>query len=304
MISSSKPFGPKALGSLQTAELSPLFAERELVTISTLPSSNDALGPRTALIFQVGAFTFVPLVASVAWLAGNAIWISVATSASFALIGLFGGRIQGTYQRSLLAIALVGQAIAVTIALSGKSWQVDSHMLFFALLACCVALHEVRALFVAAGLIVIHHLSLSVLVPALVYPPDTPLLNISRTLLHGAVVAIEVGILAGVIRTQNRLRREAAKQTQSVMESQQATKKAKAKVEAAVVQAEEQRVAAEKLASEMAAAKAKVEEQQRHAAEIAEQARAAEAIDDKYRAQAHAAQDQVVDSLRQCLARL
>ena len=118
--------------------------------------------------------------------AGNPIGMTLGISLAFIALGALSARVQGTFAEMGAAAALIGQAIALTTAFQGHSWQLDSHMLFFALMATLVVLVDVRALIAAATLVVVHHLSLAVAFPALIYPDAGLVQNVARTLMDGA----------------------------------------------------------------------------------------------------------------------
>ncbi|MEL6523384.1 MAG: methyl-accepting chemotaxis protein, partial [Pseudomonadota bacterium] len=180
------------------------------------------------------SWAMVPVSTIIALLVGNNPILAGTVGAAFALIGWQGFKQDNDLSKSLLAIGFVGQAMALTAALAGHAWQTDSHMLFFALLACCVALNEVKALLAAAAVIIVHHLSLSMLLPALVYPPDAFWLNVVRTLGHGAIVALEVAALTTVVRIRHELSAEAAEKAAILAESNAAAEAARKSSEAVV----------------------------------------------------------------------
>ncbi len=75
---------------------------------------------------------------------------------------------------------------------SGTAWQIDIHMLFFALLATLAALCDWRA--IAAGTIVtaVHHLGANLLVPAWVFPNGA---DLYRVVLHAVILLTEAAVL-------------------------------------------------------------------------------------------------------------
>ncbi len=83
-------------------------------------------------------------------------------------------------------------------------------MVFFALLALLVVLNDVRAVLVGAAAVAVHHVSLSLAMPALVYPDAGLVANTGRALAHGAILAVETGGIVYAIRTRHRLDREQA----------------------------------------------------------------------------------------------
>jgi methyl-accepting chemotaxis protein len=93
------------------------------------------------------------------------------------------------------AAGFVGSIMLVTAALNGHPWQADSHMAYFAALAILVTLVDRWALVAAAGLVAVHHIGLSVLVPSLLFPPADLFLDLGRAVMHGAILVVETAAL-------------------------------------------------------------------------------------------------------------
>lgn len=135
-----------------------------------------------------------------AMLIGNPVLVSGSISASFLLAGGVMARSTPMVRDMGAATALIGQAIAFTAAFQAHPWQLDSHMLFFALLACTVVLNSVPALLTATAVTALHHLSFSVLMPTLVFPgtPDL-IINLERTVFHAVIVLMETAVLVATV---------------------------------------------------------------------------------------------------------
>ncbi|MBY6093093.1 methyl-accepting chemotaxis protein [Maritimibacter alkaliphilus] len=126
-------------------------------------------------------------------------------------LALYGARAGGATGRQLVALGLVAQAMAFTAALAGHLWQLDSHMLFFALLAITMAMADASVIIVAAGVIAVHHLALVLVLPALVYPVQDSLWeNLERVALHGTIVVMEATVLYLAIQQRYALDARAA----------------------------------------------------------------------------------------------
>ena len=151
------------------------------------------------------SFALVPCAALAAAAAGNPVWPPLLAAAVFAGLGALGAGADGRAGRIAAALGLVGQAVAITAALAGHPWQLDSHMVFFALLAATLALSDEVAVLAAAAAIAGHHLVLTFAMPALIYPSLGLGNDLSRTLFHGVVVMIEAAALWWAIRSRNRL---------------------------------------------------------------------------------------------------
>lgn len=169
--------------------------------------SRDHL-PSERLIQTAVSWLLVPLPALAALLLTN-----LATWWVFALAGVGLGVIGqlAKYFKDLadyvLSFCLVAQCTLLTAALTGHAYQIDSHMLFFAVLAIVSTLSNPKALIFATVLIALHHLSASALLPAVVYPGGTLAVNLERTMFHAAIVVLEAGVL--LLSMSKRLRAEA-----------------------------------------------------------------------------------------------
>ncbi len=181
-------------------------------------------------------FALVPFAALAAAVAGNPVWPPLLAAALFAGFGALGANAGGRTARIAAALGLVGQAIAITAALAGHAWQLDSHMIFFALLAATLVMSDEVAVLAAAAAIAAHHLMLTLALPALIYPSLGLANDLSRTLFHGLVVTIEAGALWWAIRSRNRL------------EAERADADARARAEAARRAAEQSRLEEERTA--------------------------------------------------------
>ena len=153
-------------------------------------------------IFGLAAVILV-CVAVTALIVGSHLGSALVTSLAFLL---FGGAM--AYSQRELApvgatIALIGQAISFTAVFQGHPWQLDSHMVFFALLACLVILRSITALLVATVIIALHHLSLSFIMPSLIYPSGGFGANLGRTVFHAVIVLIETSTLVATVHKLN-----------------------------------------------------------------------------------------------------
>lgn len=251
-----------------------------------------------------GSFAMVPLSPLAAWIAGNSIPVAGVAAVFFAALSLLGARMQGIHGHALVAFGLVGQAMVITAALAGHAWQLDAHMLFFALLAATMAMSQPTVVVTTAAAIAVHHLSLAIAMPALVYPSPDLWANLSRTALHGAIVVAEAAVLWSALRRRVLAHEEniaaSAAVTASAEEARAALESAEAektKATEALQQAEAARVQA------LDASKA-AEKETAKAVEADKKARALESADRERRAAAEAAQKHVVETLRHALGQL
>ncbi|MEO9492898.1 MAG: methyl-accepting chemotaxis protein [Roseobacter sp.] len=165
------------------------------------------------------AVAISPFALVVAFFIGGSLPSTAFISFSFLALGLLIGRSQKDLVAVGASVALIGQAIALTSAFQGHSWQIDSHMLFFALLACLVSLRSVVALLAGAMIIAVHHVSLSLLLPSLIYPAGGFLINLERTALHAVIVVLETAALVATVVQLQRLDRQMLAKAEELQES-------------------------------------------------------------------------------------
>ena len=258
--------------------------------------------PERALF--VLAALFLPVAAAAGWFAGNGWMVPSGVSLAFLVFGAISLRLSPQLGVIGASVALVGQAMAITGALQGHPWQIDSHMLFFALLAMLVFARSIPAILVAAGVVAVHHLSLSVILPGLIYPSVDLIENLGRTVVHAVIVVLETAVLIATVFVLKRLDHQsevAASELRSSYDAAEAAREdaltAKDVAEAAQRTAQEQRQTAEN-----ALAEAQNASDAREALELANQ-KQQDAVKAEMETRA-AAQMEVVDALREALTAL
>lgn len=227
-----------------------------------------------------------------------------AVAVFFSLMAFAGARLATLHGKTIVAISLVGQAICLTAALTGHPWQLDSHMMFFAVLAVCMVLAEPVVIIAAAAAIAVHHLSLSLVFPSLVYPSFDLLENLKRTAIHGAIVVVEAAFLWVALRERNRAMAESATKSSEAMAAAEETQAALSSAEAARSDAEAALESAKVAQREAQDAKVKAEAGRTEAIEADRKARKAEEAARTERAKVEADQQKVVDTLREALKTL
>lgn len=168
------------------------------------------------------AGALIPVAAGSAWVAGTPILPAIGLAAAFFALGYGLKLLVPSLAQVGPAIAAVGQPIVITGALAGHPWQLDAHMLFFAMIAVLVSLKSVWAILVGAALVAVHHLTLTFLLPALVYPTTELLVNVQRTLIHAVVVVIQTAALVAAVVARNRLDAETLQQNAQLRDSAEA----------------------------------------------------------------------------------
>ncbi|MEP2642421.1 methyl-accepting chemotaxis protein [Roseobacter sp.] len=265
-------------------------------------SRKSSMSP-TMMIFCFSLGLFFCVIAT-ALFAGNAVLTSAGIAAGFLALGGGMARSQPKLADIGAAVALLGQAFCFTSALQGHPWQLDTHMLYFALLATLVSLRSIPVLLAGAGLIAAHHLSLSFVMPTLIYPPGEFWVNLERTALHAVVVVLETAALVATVHRLNKINREIEVQTEELKASLEGADLAQKEALSSKEQAEiaQQDAMAAQAAAEDALAQAREADEVRKAAEL-EQKRSEEEHRVAQEAKS-AEQAAVVDALRVGLTRL
>lgn len=252
----------------------------------------------------LGSIALVPVSLGAAMLAQTPLLIVGAMAAFFAIVALTGAKMQTVHGRIFVALGLVGQAICITAALSGHPWQIDSHMIFFAVLAVCMVMSEPIVILVAAGAIAAHHLGLSLFLPSMVYPSFDLAQNLQRTAVHGVIVVVEAAFLWTALRARNRALANSVSKSKEAQASAAETRTALAAAEAARLEAETALRDTKEAQKEALEARAKAEAGTAEAIEADRKARAFELEEREKRAVIERDQRAVVETLRTALKHL
>lgn len=169
--------------------------------------------------------------------------VLIVMSALLATAATLAVRVEGEMGNAIIGVALAGQAIVFTASFAGHPWQIDSHMLFFVMLAVAAIMRSIPALFATAAVIAVHHISFGLLIPAMVFPSVDLMLNIQRIVLHAVIVVLEVAFLTMAILSQ-------AKEDQAKQEAEQLARQASIRAEAAADEAQDLRLKAEQAAAD------------------------------------------------------
>ncbi len=102
---------------------------------------------------------------------------------------------------TVATLAAAHPALLVMI-LSGHPWQMDGHMYFFVALAALTLLCDWRALLLASGLILVHHLIGEWLMPDWVFADQA---GLGRVLFHGVAVLLQFAALSYITAQLRRL---------------------------------------------------------------------------------------------------
>ncbi len=145
------------------------------------------------------------------------------------LAALFGGlkffRRQPAF-RYLAVSVLMAQVMAVLIAMRGHPQQVDIHMAFFAALAMCALLYDIKAILVGAALVAVHHLGLGLFWSEMVFYGGG---GLGRVVLHAVILVAEALALIWMTRnTEMLLQLANLKSDEAEVEAQTALQHAQA----------------------------------------------------------------------------
>jgi hypothetical protein len=132
----------------------------------------DDVRRRFGRFLVVLLWAHVPLLVTVAWLAGQSPLGAGAAGAVLALAYHLMWWQQGIARatRYLSAVALVGEPALLLFLMQGHAWQMDMHMYFFAMLALTIAWCDRGAILMAATATALHHLVLLYALPYAVFP--------------------------------------------------------------------------------------------------------------------------------------
>jgi len=135
---------------------------------------------------------FIPLVGLAAFL-NEGPWMGLSlASAALAGASLLMTRAGGAAARLTVSVALMGAVSLLVAAFAGAPWQVDMHMAYFAALATLIVFCDWRAIAAGAATVAAHHLVLSFVLPAAVFPGGG---DIARVLVHAVILVIEAAVL-------------------------------------------------------------------------------------------------------------
>ncbi len=104
--------------------------------------------------------------------------------------------------RYVAVTVLMGEVMALLVALRGNPLQVDIHMMFFAALALCALMYDVRAILLGTVLVAVHHLGLGLMMEDLVFYGGGSLV---RVIIHAVILVGEAAALIWLTVTTQKL---------------------------------------------------------------------------------------------------
>ena len=109
-----------------------------------------------------------------------------------AYVGAFVLRKDSPLGFDLNAMSIVLTPAVLVYMLEGHAWQIDAHMYFFASLAMVAGFKSMRAAFMAAAAVAVHHLGLNFLMPLALYPDGA---DFFRVVFHAVIVVAETAVI-------------------------------------------------------------------------------------------------------------
>ncbi len=157
----------------------------------------DTLDQQRRLADRVlmGALWAAAPVTALATLVAKGPWLMVgAGAAGLAAAASLVRRIdrKGAGARRSVAVALMGSVSLLVAGHAGQAWQIDLHMAYFAALACLIIYCDWTVIAAGAITVALHHLVLSALLPAWVFPGGG---DLRRVIVHAAILVVETGAL-------------------------------------------------------------------------------------------------------------
>jgi methyl-accepting chemotaxis protein len=169
----------------------------------------------------------VPLCLAIGMARGTDWMLPLLLTAAMAMAATLSWRTIGNElsTRLIFAVALMGDVSVFTFQLAGHRWQVDTHMYFFAALACLVSYCDYRPIIAATIAVALHHLILNLVLPAAVYPGGG---DLGRVVLHAVILLIEAGVLIWLAHKLSHLLETTAQKTAEAQAANAAESRANA----------------------------------------------------------------------------
>ncbi|WP_226621530.1 methyl-accepting chemotaxis protein [Alloyangia pacifica] len=182
------------------------------MTVAALKSLPGALQTRVrglserTMLLLLGAMLVPAFVVTDLYL-GRPMMPSTGAAAVLLSIACIALRLRSRLTDHVLAAVVIAEAALLTAAYRLHPWQLDTHMVYFVMLAGISILGRVSVLVFGCLLVAAQHLALVLLLPALVFPSSDLMENLMRVVFHGGIVIME-----GVILTLAILQRNAGRQ--------------------------------------------------------------------------------------------
>ena len=160
----------------------------------SIKSDTLAQQRQTGGLVVAGCSALLTLASGIAWLtfgqgiiaAGLAVLLTVGLGILSRQTG------ESVVARMAQAVGLMAQVSLLVAICNGHLWQIDMHMAYFAALAVLAIFADWPVILVAAATVALHHLTLSFLLPALVFNGGG---GIGRVLVHAVILVAEAATL-------------------------------------------------------------------------------------------------------------
>lgn len=149
--------------------------------------------------------------------------------------------------RSTTAAALVAFPAVLVYMMSGKTWQLDMHMIFFAALSIAAVMIDWRAIIAASAVTAVHHLSLNFILPWAVFPDGA---SFARVVLHAVVVIAQAAALVWMTAQAAKALEQSDEATREANDAQNAAHAATDETKSMQLAAEERQTKISKIASD------------------------------------------------------
>jgi methyl-accepting chemotaxis protein len=164
----------------------------------------ETLRTRSTIVISIFGLVIAALAAVAEWLLqgglGLGAILSLCCIAVFGLAYLIARNSQSF--RYVAVTVMMAEVGALLIAFRGHPWQMDMHMAFFAGLALCALMYDVRAILLGTVFVALHHLGLGLLIDPLVFFGGG---SLGRVLVHAVILLVEAGGLIWLTLTTQRL---------------------------------------------------------------------------------------------------
>ncbi|SDG29546.1 methyl-accepting chemotaxis protein [Alloyangia pacifica] len=170
---------------------------------------------------------------------GRVMMPSTGAAAALLMIGALAMRLRSGLTDHVLCAVVVAEASILTAAYRLHPWQLDTHMIYFVMLAGISILGRVNVLLFGCLLVALQHLGLVLLMPALVFPSSDLIENLMRVVLHGGIVIMEGLILTLAILQRNAARQRLAESAERLADESLRAAEAQVRAEATAQQTQD-----------------------------------------------------------------
>jgi methyl-accepting chemotaxis protein len=202
-----------------------------------------ALRETTSRALLVVLWLHVPLCLVLGMIRGTDWLLPTGLVAAMAMAATLSWRAAGNElaTRLIFAVALMGDVSVITFLFAGHSWQIDTHMYFFAALACLVSYCDYRPILAGTVAVALHHLVLNFILPAAIYSGGS---DLGRVAVHAVILLMEASVLIWLADKLSHLFETAARKTAEAEEASAAEMRANAERTDAGQRARQERDAA------------------------------------------------------------